>query len=354
MVFVRNRGFEFELPPPIHVSGPASTKPEELLTFQQPGEFWRSLSSMSPSAIKAANKSPHDFFCPWIAAISRKIAESLMESKRALNLFKQTNDFDEESLEKITYDIELQDSILRANITNLKDYLKVHPTARTPAILTALRDLGSLQSEVEGHQKHAYIFMNRLVSTLALKESRKSIEQSMSTKLLTQLAYIFLPLSLSTSAFGMNTIELQNTQLWAFFATAGVSLLMSLILWLVFSWISKPDNTKNLIGIGKAAIILLKFSWVAPSPGITLILFALCHSTVTTRVVLLQTGVWERMWNGRTPEFIGLCPLPSLLSGETGWARFWCRKISEVESFTAMPRWYEKRFWQTKAPDTLP
>jgi hypothetical protein len=78
---MRNRGFKLDLSPSTQVSGPASTKPEELFTFQQPEEFWRSLSSISPSAIKAAYKSPHDFFYTWIAGIRRKIANELMESE---------------------------------------------------------------------------------------------------------------------------------------------------------------------------------------------------------------------------------------------------------------------------------
>jgi len=353
IVLVRNRGFELEIFPSTKVLGPASTEPDDLFTFQQPEEFWRSLSSMSPGAIEAANKSPHEFLCPWIAGIRRNTAKNLIENERALGPFAKTNHFDEESLEKITSEVELSYSISRANFINLKNYTKVYPTARTPAMLTALQDLESLHSTIEDHQKRTHILTNRLVSTLALKESRRSIEQSTSTKHLTQLAYIFLPLSLSTSAFGMNTVELQNTQLWVFFATAGISLLISLVLWLVFGWVSRPDNTKNLIGIGKAAIILLKFSWVAPFYGMTLILFALCHSTISTRLVLIHLGVWERFWDGETPKRTGLS-LPRLLGKETGWARFWYRKISEVESFTATPRWYEKRFGQKIASDKLP
>lgn len=94
---------------------------------------------------------------------------------------------------------------------------------------TVLKDLELLQSTIEGHQGRVHELINRLVSTLALKESRKSIEQSTSVKRLSQLAYIFLPLSLSTSVFGMNIVELQNIQLWVFFATVSISVLVSLI-----------------------------------------------------------------------------------------------------------------------------
>ena len=347
IVLVRNRGFKLKLSRSTHLSGPASTKLNDLPMLQQPEEFWRSLSSMSPTAIKAANESPNDFFCPWIVGISRIVAEALMESERALWPLAKPNDFDEESVEKIISDLEWNHWTSRANLTNLTNYMKIHPTAWTPTLSTTLQDLESLQNRIEDHQKRAKALRSRLVSTLALEESRKSIEQSTSTKHLTQLAYVFLPLSLSTSAFGMNSVELQNTHLWVFFATTSVLLLLSLILWPVFGWFSNPENSNNLIGIGKAMVILFKFFWVAPSHGMTLILFALCHPTLTTRLVLIHLGIWERIWNGEMPRPTGL-DLHRMIGEETGWARFWYQKICKVESFTATPRWYEKRFWQTK------
>lgn len=222
------QGFKLNISPSAQMLGPANISPSDLFGLQRPEEFWRSLSSMSPNAIKAANGSPHDFLCPWIAGIRRLTVRNLMESERVLGRFAKTDHFDEESLEKISSDIELNYSISRANLTSLNKYVKTHPTAWTPAMSTVLKDLELLQSTIEGHRGRVHEPINRLVSTLALKESRKSIEQSTSVKRLSQLAYIFLPLSLSTSVFGMNILELQNTQLWVFFATASISVLVSL------------------------------------------------------------------------------------------------------------------------------
>ena len=304
---------------------------------------------MSPSAIKAANESPHDFLCPWIVGIRRLTAQNLMEYERSFKPFAQLEHFDEEILEKLLSDVESSYEITRANLNSLDKYLKTHTTACTPAMSAILQDLESLQSTIEGYRRRAHELKNRLVGTLALKESRKSIEQSMSVKRLSQLAYLFLPLSLSTSVFGMNTVELQNTRLWVFFVAAGILVLVSLVLWLMFGWISRPDITNNLIGIGKLVIILCRFFWIAPSHGITLILFATCHSTVKTRIILFHLGIWERLWNKEKPEQMGLS-LPKLLSEETSWKRFWYRKISEVESFTTTTsRWYERCFWQKEA-----
>ena len=110
-------------------------------------------------------------------------------------------------------DIGFEYLIAKANPTNLSEYLQTNANAQTLSMQAAVRDLEFLHTKIKDHKERAQMLWNQLVSTLALKESRKSIEQSVSTKQLTQLAYVFLPLSLSTSAFGMNTVELQNTRL---------------------------------------------------------------------------------------------------------------------------------------------
>ena len=346
---MRNQGVELDFSLPAQALSPATVRPGDLAKPPCTGQFRCSLSSMTDGAMKAANLSPHDFLCPWIAGIRRLIAKELMRCGPSLGPLADPAYFKEGSLGERIFEIETLCLISRTNITNLENYLEIHPTARTPAMSTTLKDLKFLQSVIGVYQGEVRTFSNRLVSSLALQESRKSIEQSKSTKHLTQLAYIFLPLSLSTSAFGMNTVELQNTRLWVFWATTSVLVLLSLTLWLLLSLTSNRDNRKNLREFGKAVIILFKFFWLAPSHGMTLIVFALCHSTIKTKLVLLHLGVWERIGDGVEPE-PAETSLSSLVSNKTGWGRFWYRKVSAVKSFTASSQWYQRYFWQKEAP----
>ena len=189
--------------------------------------------------------------------------------------------------------------------------------------------------------------MNRLIGTFALKESRRSIEQSTSTKRLSQLAYIFLPLSLSTSIFGMNVIELQNTPLRVFFRTAGITVAMSLILWLFLGWFPKPAVVNHIVAIGKAIIILFKFFWQAPSHGAVLILFALCHSTVDTRVGLLQIGLWAIIWDKEAPKPSSFS-LSLIIGREKHWSRFWYQKVATVRDFVKTSQWPKEYCCRTK------
>ena len=284
---------------------------------------------------------PHDFFCPWIGGISEMIATELTEAEQDLGLYRSVKDFDEEKLEQIISDIEAQHLILWQNVSNLTSYLRFHPHFRTPVMATALNDLELLQTKTEALQRRAQTLMNRLVGTLALKESRKSIQESTSTKRLAQLAYVFLPLSLSTSIFGMNVIELQNTQLRVFLGTAGIALAISLFLWLSLGWLSRREVTNNLIGIGKAIFILFKFLWQAPSHAAILILFALCHSSVVTRLVLFEIGLYDIIWHKQAFRPTELS-LSSLIGQKNRWSKFWYHKVTRVDDFVKTSGWQQR------------
>ena len=102
MVLVRNSPcWRLDLSPSARTPGPASTSSFDFSDFERPEEFWRSLSSMSPVSIIAANRMPHDFFCPWISGIRNYIAYQLLDVERKLGPFTTISDFGEESLENI-------------------------------------------------------------------------------------------------------------------------------------------------------------------------------------------------------------------------------------------------------------
>lgn len=210
-------------------------------------------------------------------------------------------------------------------------------------MVIALKDLEILRrSNAEALQKHGQALRNRLVGTLALKESRKLIQQSISTKRINSRMSSY-PLSLSTSGFGMNFIEVQNSQLWVFFGTAGIALAMSLFLWLSLDWLSKPVVTDNLIDIGKAIIILTKLFWQAPSHAVILIIFALCYSTMHTRLILIQNGLWDIICSEIAPRPIGISLISIIGIGQKN-SRLKCRyaRVAQVEDFAKSSQWRQR------------
>ncbi len=350
MVLVRNRGFDFHFPQSPQVPGPASVSPFNLTDIRPPEEFWASLCSMSSEDVMAANQTPQDFFCPWICGIGACIATHLFEAGESLGPFARLKDFKEEGLQKIIYDIESNHLMLCQNISNLTSYTRSHPHFETPAMTLALNELQVLRSKTEALQTRGQTLMNRLIGTLALEESRRSIQQSISTKRLSQLAYIFLPLNLSTSIFGMNVIELQNTQLRMFYGTAGIALISSLILWLCLGWFSRPEFTNNVIGIWKAIFILFKFTSQAPAHAVILNSYALCHSIASTRLLLMHLGLWDIIWYEKPPANLSFfeLSLEVIIHRTNRWSRFWYARVSRVEDFIKTSEWKKNYLLQKK------
>lgn len=62
--------------------------------------------------------------------------------------------------------------------------------------------------------------INNLMNSMAILESKKAIQQAGRVEKLTFLALFFVPLSFTTSFFGMNVAGLNNVPLWVWFITS--------------------------------------------------------------------------------------------------------------------------------------
>jgi Mg2+ and Co2+ transporter CorA len=74
-----------------------------------------------------------------------------------------------------------------------------------------------------------------LMSSVSISESKKAIGQASRVARLTFLAFLFVPLSFTTSFFGMNVTELANNRL-SIFWWAVVSIPLSILTILLFYW----------------------------------------------------------------------------------------------------------------------
>lgn len=284
--------------------------------------FKQSLSLLSCSALDSANLTPYDYFIPWIRLIRDQFANLLQELEDFLGPFfdlRERDEGDEDDLEKILSGLEYYSIYLDRSLTNLDNFLQSHLNAKTSAMTAATKDLGTLQIWAEKLHKRGQTLINRRVATLALLESRKSIDQAESTKRLTQLAYIFLPLSLSASIFGMNVTEVQNARIRAFFVTAAIGFATSLILWWFLGWIFRPGKPNNMKGI---AIIIYRLFWRAPDHALVLFAFAACHSTTRTGTLFDVLDLWDVLQNQK--KSINNAPLPSgyIYGQQSIWSRF--------------------------------
>ena len=87
----------------------------------------------------------------------------------------------------------------------------------------------------------------------SIRESQKSIEEAVSVKRLTQLAFIFIPLTYTSSLFGMNIKEMNGggPKLWIFLfvsvCISVITLLLSSFVKYVTNWIKRHYRQPNYL-----------------------------------------------------------------------------------------------------------
>ncbi len=91
-----------------------------------------------------------------------------------------------------------------------------------------------------------------LMNSMAILESEKAIAQAGRLEQLTFLAFFFVPNSFVSSFFSMNVIQLQNMQLWIYFAVSLAVLVASVAFYLFVENIKKvlkslPQKLGHLI-----------------------------------------------------------------------------------------------------------
>ena len=128
---------------------------------------------------------------------------------------------------------------LKENITFLENYqepqlIRELPPEKTEksrhVIRTLLRDFHALTEQAQRLSKQCERGMDVVMSNTVIRESREAMAQAEGVAKLTRLAFIFIPLSLVTSVFGMNFTELNTgseLSIWVFFVASAPVLIIS-------------------------------------------------------------------------------------------------------------------------------
>ncbi|KAH7070282.1 hypothetical protein FB567DRAFT_217499 [Paraphoma chrysanthemicola] len=117
-----------------------------------------------------------------------------------------------------------------------------------------LKDFEYFAQEVGALRQQCNQFLEQQVTKLALQDSREQMQEAHDMKRITYLAFIFAPLSLVSSFFGMNVKELDSgsAPVWQFAVTALAILATSLLIaWLAGSgaweWLRKMFDIRRAI-----------------------------------------------------------------------------------------------------------
>lgn len=158
------------------------------------------------------------------AASSEMQLLNLIDAK--LTIYTENDRHGPTSLPNLTY----AKHILYEHIKKIQEVVDSIRSAKHPKWpkAEATEDAVKAQLAAEGVEKDYIHLLNRaemlhrrcndsitiLMSSMAIEESRQAIEQAKQVSRLTFLAFIFVPLSFTTSFFGMNVQELRSPKLW--------------------------------------------------------------------------------------------------------------------------------------------
>jgi hypothetical protein len=190
------------------------------------------------------NLHPYEFICPWIEYRIYDIKADIcrlrlkLDSTRAqISKFGELGDperkFNDGSL--FSHANNVRDSLadaleLRSTLAKLSG---LDNTRKVQDIREVIKDI------VEDADRGLRIIseiQQTAIGTMAIQESRRSIKEAVSAKRLTQLTFVFIPLSYAASLFGMNINEITGSglKLWVFLVTS-LALLIDAILSTLFA-----------------------------------------------------------------------------------------------------------------------
>ena len=206
--------------------------------------FMKILSKLRTHEVQEAHQKPSLFIFPWLYFLAQDLSVNIHMLREHHQELPQ-NGTREDKLGKMVRgesDLLRATGILSDSIDSFDSLIRdLHATApynQTPDSPSYRRLLEyCTEVQAEGHRLIQAIQQKTQldIGIWSIKESRRSIEEAVAVKKLTQLAFMFIPLSFVTSVFGMNIVEITGTgaKLWTFLATAAcIGMSVSLIWWL--------------------------------------------------------------------------------------------------------------------------
>lgn len=205
-----------------------------------------SWKSMEPEIIKLFNTQPLEFVTPLLTLFRQAFAADLQNLRtqyRPIAAQTHATESHEKTLLKLWVqarrDIEMFSTTTRSIEAYIsKNMADKNDDSRSSTIEDVLKDYMRILAQAREDETYMKDRLSVNVGTLSLIESRNSIAQSRSTGRVTFLAFIFLPLSLVTSFFGMNIQELtgNGSSVKAFCAAAVCTTAFTILVWALINF----------------------------------------------------------------------------------------------------------------------
>ena len=268
------------------------------------------LNSWNQTELEDAKSEPQYLLLPFMQLIAlhrmRRIKVDLTSlfnlGQRTFQTIKRFDDL----THLHSYGLNLHEQTTIATVRSLKHWIRRFGTANSPKLTDQLNmtvaDFDSLLADIKYGQNYLEKYKNDFAMRRSLEDSHAATQQSDRANRLANLAFVFIPLSLVTSVFGMNVQELGagDVKMWTALVTAITALFIAFVLRAVFSLISPylKELEDRVSGFNQTFVHWKRFAAVAPLQGAWLILFMLMHSPYHYELYLTYLGLdsnapWE-------------------------------------------------------------
>ena len=261
------------------------------------------LLSMTNDECASANTSPHEYLLPLLRDYLEQAAKSLA---RCVSKFDACRRFvDAETIHDLVTDTSDVTSDLEKLHLELSSYLEACNCSASPFTERIFKDIDTLRGHSSRLSQSVRDLVSVQVGLAALEESKKSIEQANSTKRISQLAYVYLPLAFGSSLFGMNVAHFQDAKLSSYVATNIVLLTVTLLFYFTLSPVQRVIEIVIEWYTERPAVLstLARMRSSLPLCSIMLYAYLLCYGSGYTEAVMVDLRVSNVFYYYETVDF---------------------------------------------------
>lgn len=207
------------------------------------------LEGWNVSHISAANSNPYLYMYPLLQMAARDLSTSIRKIRSTHNKIISMHTHGEEhnlirlfwGTKPMTKDLMYRTATLSSKIDDFTDFVrdlqglqKMYPKIQGPEYDETLLYISEVLDDGRRATRMVQDLTQSEIGLWSMEVSERSIEETASVIRLTQLAFIFVPLSFVTSLYGMNVKEISGdgVRIWVFFVTAICVMFLVLSIWL--------------------------------------------------------------------------------------------------------------------------
>ena len=208
-----------------------------------------------------------------------------------------------------------------------------------------IRDLECIVSKMELDRQEFEAGLKQAVSRFDFKTTVVSSQPNTRNRYLSILAFVYIPLSFITSAFGMNVEKwgTGNVQLWIPVTSAG-ALLSAMALLILLIPVSERLSERWRIHfdrLPRALYVTLKFATYSPINAFWLLCIICSHPQPIPNICLATLGLYATMdaGHGWSTSILREHDLDKIKP-------FFRPKLRRVHEFTQDPSWLDNPVWK--------